>query len=47
MYAAGSISKAALEDVRVKARKARVSYGYDPATLEGDEEVGDEGVDRL
>ncbi|XP_075103655.1 uncharacterized protein LOC142178229 [Nicotiana tabacum] len=40
LHTAGSVSGTAFEDARVKARKARVTCGYDPATLEAGEVVG-------
>lgn len=42
-YAVGSIFEAA----QVKARKAGVIYGYDPATPRSDKEDGEEGADNL
>lgn len=46
LHKARSVFEVALEVVRVKAREARITWGYDPTTPEGDE-GDDEGVDRL
>lgn len=48
LYMVGSIYETALEDSRVKARKAWLACDYDPATtLSGSEEDEEGGIDRL
>ncbi|XP_070026403.1 peroxisomal and mitochondrial division factor 2-like [Nicotiana sylvestris] len=39
LWEAGSVPEAAFEDAQAKAREARISFGYNPATLEASEGV--------
>lgn len=41
LHAGGFVFDVALENARIKARKARLACGYDPATPRPDEEEGE------